>query len=62
MVYDFSGIEWSKEKLIDRDFLLKTLDICIKKAEDALTGQGDMSGDELVFISNRSLCRTVMMW
>ena len=32
-------------------FLLKTLDICIKKAEDALTGQGDMSGDELVFIS-----------
>lgn len=48
---DFSGIEWSKEKLKDRDFLLKTLDICIKKAEDALTAQGDMSGDELVFIS-----------
>ncbi len=48
---EFRGIDWSKEKLKDREFLLQTLDRCLDITEEALSGLGDMSGDEVVFIS-----------
>ena len=48
---DFSGIEWSKEKLKDQDFLLKTLEKCLKITGKTLVDMGDLSGDEVVFIS-----------
>ena len=47
----FTGLEWSKDKLKDHAFLLKTLDKCLHMTEEALDGLGDMSGDEVVFIS-----------
>ncbi len=48
---DFSGIEWSKEKLKDRDFLGKVMERCLKITEDTLEKYGDMSGDDILFIS-----------
>ena len=48
---DFSGIKWSKEKLKDHDFLLRTLERCLKITEEALEDTGDMSGDDVLFIS-----------
>ena len=48
---DFTGLEWSREKLMDHDFLLKTLDKCLNITEKTLKEMGDMSGDEVVFIS-----------
>ncbi|MCR5303567.1 MAG: alpha/beta hydrolase, partial [Lachnospiraceae bacterium] len=48
---DFSGFEWSKEKLKDHEFLLKAMDRCLHITEEALKDMGDMSSDEVVFIS-----------
>ena len=48
---DFSGIEWSKEKLKDQTFLRQALDRGLHITEEALAGLGDISGDEVVFIS-----------
>lgn len=48
---EFSGIEWSKEKLKDRGFLLEVLEKSLKKTEEALDDLGDMSDDEVIFIS-----------
>ena len=31
---DFSGIDWSKEKLKDKEFLLKTLEYCLDKTDE----------------------------
>ena len=47
----FTGLDWSKDRLKDHAFLLQTLDKCLNMTEDALDGLGDMSGDEVVFIS-----------
>ncbi len=48
---DFSGIEWSREKLTDQVFLRQTLEKCLNITEKALEETGDLSGDEVVFIS-----------
>lgn len=48
---EFSEIEWSKEKLKDHDFLLKTLEKCLNITGKTLEDTGDLSGDEVVFIS-----------
>ena len=48
---DFSGLEWSKEKLKDADFLRTTLEICLARTGDALSDIGDLKADDVVFIS-----------
>lgn len=48
---DFSGISWSKEKLKDRDFLEETMRVCLDKTKRALEELGDLSGDDVLFIS-----------
>lgn len=48
---DFSGLKWSKDELKDRDFLLRTLDICLKKCEESLKDIADPSDGQVVFIS-----------
>ena len=48
---DFSGISWSKEKLKDKEFLSKTVERCIKIAEETLGDAGGLLQDEVVFIS-----------
>lgn len=48
---DFSGIEWSKEKLKDHDFLRQVTQRCLKITEAALEKFGDMSKDDILFIS-----------
>ncbi len=47
----FTGLEWSKDKLKDRAFLFQALDKCLHMTEEALDGLGDISEDEIVFIS-----------
>ncbi len=47
---DFSGIDWSKEKLKDRDFLEETLKICLDRTEKALSDI-DVRSSDMVFIS-----------
>ncbi len=47
----FTGLDWSKEKLKDRDFLLDALDKCLKMTEEQLKGCEDLSQCEVVFIS-----------
>ena len=48
---DFSGIDWSKDKLKDRDFLMRTLKKCLRMTEEALANAGDLSDSKVVFIS-----------
>lgn len=48
---DFSGLDWSKEKLKDQEFLKQTMEKCMVMTDDALSDLGDLSGDEVVFIS-----------
>ena len=48
---DFTGLKWSKEKLKDRDFLDETMKTCLKMTENSLEELGDISNDEIVFIS-----------
>ena len=47
----FTGLDWSKEKLKDLDFLRRTLEKCLHMAEEALGIYGDLAGCEVVFIS-----------
>ena len=47
----FSKLEWSKEKLKDQAFLLQMLDKCLHTTGETLKNIGDMSGDEVIFIS-----------
>ena len=48
---DFSGLDWSKEKLKDKEFLRATMEKCMRMTEDALAGNDDLSGHKVVFIS-----------
>jgi len=48
---DFSGIDWSKEKLKDHAFLLHVLDKCLQITERALADEGDLSGQDILFLS-----------
>lgn len=48
---DFSGINWSKEKLKDSRFLMDTLQICLGRTEAALAGKDIQPEDEVLFIS-----------
>ena len=48
---DFTGLKWSKEKLKDRAFLDETMKTCLKMTENSLEELGDLSEDEVVFIS-----------
>ena len=43
---DFSGLDWSKDKLKDRDFLRETLEKCMKITEKALDGMLPASVEE----------------
>ena len=48
---DFSGLDWSKEKLKDRSFLEQTLDRCMRITEEALGDPGGLPDGGTVFIS-----------
>ncbi|MCR4748728.1 MAG: hypothetical protein K5877_02820 [Lachnospiraceae bacterium] len=48
---DFSGIKWSKEQLKDKDFLLKTLDHCLERANTALANTDLSDNVSVLFIS-----------
>ena len=48
---DFSGLDWSKEKLKDQAFLRQALDTCLKKTEHVLQDIGDLKDAKPVFIS-----------
>ncbi len=48
---DFSGLDWSKEKLKDQAFLKKMMETCLLKTEEALEKYGDLSDADAVFIS-----------
>ena len=48
---NFTGLKWTKEKLKDHDFMVETLDKCLSMTEETLAGIGDMTGDNVVFIS-----------
>ena len=47
----FNGLDWSKEKLKNRDFLLDAVDKCLLMTEETLRDFGNISGDKVVFIS-----------
>ena len=48
---DFAGLDWSKEKLKDSDFLRETMEKCMLITEDALSQIADLSDSQVVFIS-----------
>ena len=48
---DFSGIDWSKEKLKDKAFLLKTLEYCLDKTDEKLKSIDLEKMDRVLFIS-----------
>lgn len=48
---NFTGLEWSKEKLTDQSFLSQALEKCLHMTEEAFKDLGDISGDDVVFIS-----------
>ena len=48
---DFSGIDWSKEKLKDKEFLLKTLEYCLDKTDEKLKSVDLEKTDRVLFIS-----------
>ncbi len=48
---DFSGLAWNKEMLKDKEFLHRAMETCLRKTTEALLNLGDISGDEIVFIS-----------
>ena len=47
----FTGLNWNKEKIKDKKFLEETLEKCLGMTETSLAELGDISGDEIVFIS-----------
>lgn len=48
---DFSGIDWSKEKLKDKEFLLKTLEYCLDKTDEKQKSIDIENADRVLFIS-----------
>ena len=48
---DYPKIEWSKEKLKDGAFLLKTLEECLVSTDDQMKTLSDISSHEVLFIS-----------
>ncbi len=48
---DFSGLDWSKEKLRDSDFMQMTGERCRMITDGTLSGYKDLSGDDVIFIS-----------
>ena len=48
---DFSGLDWSKEKLKDKEFLQKTLEKCVTMTNNALDDAGSLADADVVFIS-----------
>ena len=48
---DFAGLDWSKDKLKDSDFLRETMEKCMLITENALSQIGDLSDAQTVFIS-----------
>ena len=48
---DFSGIDWSKEKLKDTDFLQEALRICLSRIDATVADPGELAGGDTVFIS-----------
>ena len=48
---DFSGIDWSKEKLKDKEFLLKTLEYCLDKTGEKLKSIDIENAGRVLFIS-----------
>ena len=40
---DFTGIEWSKDRLRDPDFLKQMEEVCLKKTEDAIVQPGNVA-------------------
>ena len=48
---DFSGIDWSKEKLKDKQFLLNTLEYCLDKTGKKLECVDLEKADNVLFIS-----------
>ena len=48
---DFSGIDWSKEKLKDPDFLKEALDICLKRIDGVIPDPAELAVHDTVFIS-----------
>jgi len=48
---DFSGIDWSKEKLKDEAFLMETLEMCLKRTEAALSEIKTEDYEDILFIS-----------
>ena len=49
---DFSGIDWSKEKLKDKEFLLKTLEYCLDKTDEKLKSIEQICFTPLEFIDS----------
>ncbi len=54
---DFTGLDWSKDRLKDKEFLDKTMKKCLLMTEEALknipslSGKEKLAGDDVVFIS-----------
>ena len=51
---DFSGIDWSKEKLKDKEFLLSTLEYCLNRTDEKLKDV-DLAGSEKVLFISKSI-------
>ena len=48
---DFSGLEWSKDRLTDHAYLTKKLDECLRLTEEMLKDADISQDDEVLFIS-----------
>lgn len=46
---DFSGLDWSKEKLKDMDFMMQTLNECLRRTQAAIADKDPQT--EFIFIS-----------
>ncbi|MCR5282134.1 MAG: hypothetical protein K6E18_02090 [Lachnospiraceae bacterium] len=47
---DFSGLNWSKEKLKDPVFMEQTKQRCLQITQEAMARFGDLAGDQVLFI------------
>ncbi len=50
-IIDLSETEWDKDKLKDHSVLLKTIDRCLHITEETVKDMGDLSEDEVIFVS-----------
>lgn len=48
---DFTGLDWSKEKLKDKTFLNNALNRCLDMTEEALKDAYDLKTNDVIFIS-----------